>query len=235
MRTIAQPSSTRDAAFGGDFQSTNLDLVLATLIALGLPITARWLYTSTGGALIALLLYYGLCLAMPLWRKGTLDYRRPASWPWSLFLVSLLVPLAIAAVNWGALPRQHASTLGLMLTLCLWAPLNAALEQLLWFYVLDAWRNRWRLGVLRWVGLAIGVVLLVVLVGLIHALFWGTFLPIATPTRWSGLAIPLNLLLTLSYVLLYYRSRSMWPVFWVHLLADVQLVLIARYSILPFL
>jgi membrane protease YdiL (CAAX protease family) len=99
--------------------------------------------------------------------------------------------------------------------------------------VLDGWRNRWPGGPWRRLGLAVGIGLLLALVGLIHVLFWSRFLPAARPTRWSWLSIPLNFLLTAAYVLLYYRSRSMWPVFWVHLLADLQLVLLAHYSIVP--
>ena len=72
--------------------------------------------------------------------------------------------------------------------------LNAAFEQLSWFYVLDAWRDRWRDGPRRWVGL--GVLLLLVLAGLIHALFWAKFLPIAEPTELTRFSIPLNLVLT---------------------------------------
>jgi hypothetical protein len=219
------------AAFGGGVPTTNLDLGLAMLIALGLPFATAWLFERTGGALLGLLLYYGVCWAVPRWRKGTWDYRWPNHWPWPLFGASLLVPLAIAAINWGGLPRQQAPTAGFLVTLGLWAPLNAATEQLSWQYVLDSWRNRWPGG--RRLGLVVGIVLLLVLVGLIHVLFWSRFLPSARPTRWSWLGIPLNFVLTATYVLLYYRARSMWPVFWVHLLADLQLVLLAHYSIVP--
>lgn len=222
------------STFGGDRQMTTLDLVLATLIAIALPLVALQLWNITGGAALSLVLYYGVCcIAIVRWRKGTLDYRWPRRWPWVLFGVSLLVPLAITAINWGALPREDASMIGWLATLLIWSPLNAAMEQLSWVYVLDAWRNRWQSGPLRWVGLAVGTILLVALIGLIHALFWGEFLPLATPNRWTVFSIPLTFLLTITYVALYYRSRSMWPVFFVHLFADLQLVLIAHYSIIP--
>ncbi len=96
---------------GSNFRATNLDLVLATLIALGLPFVCQWLFELTGGALASLILYYGVCcVAVVWWRKGTLDYRWPRRWPWLLFLLSLLVPLAIAAVNYGSLPDYHTSS-----------------------------------------------------------------------------------------------------------------------------
>jgi len=222
--------------FGGDIGSTNLDLALATAVALGLPPAAAWLEERTGGAGTSLILYYAVCcVALVRWRTGTLDYRWPPRWPWEIFLPSLLLPLASAAINREALPDAGASTAGLWLTLLVWAPLNGALEQLSWFYVLDAWRNRWRDGAARWLGLGVGVLLLLALVGMIHALFWSRFLPLAEPTPLSRFVIPLNVLLTLAYGLLYYRTRSMWPVFVVHLLVDLQLVLLANYSIVPHL
>jgi hypothetical protein len=123
---------------GSNFHSTNLDLVLATLIALGLPFACQWLFDHTGGALIALLLYYGVCcIAAVWWRKGTLDYRWPQRWPWVLFICSLLVPVAIASLNYGALPTYHAPLPGFLLTILIWVPLNAAMGQLSWFYVSD--------------------------------------------------------------------------------------------------
>jgi hypothetical protein len=223
-------------AFGGDFRATNVDLVTASVIALGLPFATSWLYTATGGATASLILYYVVCcVIVVLWRKRTLDYQRPARWPWALLGLSLLLPLANAALNWGTLPNAHAPLWGLLVTALVWAPMNAALEQLSWFYVFDAWRNRWTAGNLRWVGLVAGALLLVTLVGLIHILFWAKFLPVATNAPLGFLTPILNLVLTAAYGALYYRSRSMWPVFIIHYLVNLQLVLIGGYSIVPYL
>jgi hypothetical protein len=238
MSTPAASSrpTVSSAIFGGDFRATNLDLVLASLIALGLPVATSWLYTATGGATASLILYYVICcVIVVLWRKRTLDYHRPARWPWLLLGLSLLLPLANAALNWGTLPNAHAPLWGLLVTALVWAPMNAALEQLSWFYVFDAWRNRWRVGNLRWVGLAIGALLLVTLVALIHILFWSRFLPVATNAPLGFLTPILNLILTAAYGALYYTSRSMWPVFIIHYLVDLQLVLIGHYSVVPYL
>lgn len=222
------------ATFGGNRPTANLDLAVATLVAFGLPLAAAWLFERTGGALASLALYYLVCgVALVRWRKGTLDYRWPAHWPWAIFLPSLLLPLASAAINLGALPDTGGNPLGVAATLLGWATLNGAAEQLSWFYVLNAWRNRWPTGWRRTLGLAVGVALLLVLVGLIHFLFWARFLPLAEATPLSRFAIPLNVVLTAAYAALYYRSQSLWPVFVVHTLVDAQLVLIARYSILP--
>lgn len=226
------PDAEAPAAAG--FAPATLDLWLAAVIAVGLPFAAAWLFTLSGGALASLALYYGVCcLAVVRWRRGRLDYHWPARWPWRVFLPSLLLPVAMAVINWDAMPREDAALGSVVLTLLIWGGLNAACEQLSWFYVLDSWRLRWREGPARWVGLGVGVLLTLALVGLIHALFWVRFLPLAEPTGLTRFSLPLNLVLTGTYYWLYRRSGSMWPVFVLHFLVDAQLVWIARYSIWP--
>ncbi|MEZ4581642.1 MAG: hypothetical protein R3A10_08385 [Caldilineaceae bacterium] len=44
------------------FAAGNLDLVLAVLVALGLPMAAAWLLDVTGGAAAGLALYYGVAV-----------------------------------------------------------------------------------------------------------------------------------------------------------------------------
>ena len=224
----------RTPPFGGDVVTTNLDLVLAALVVLGLPALCATLLQLTGGALASLAVYYGLaCVALVRWRKGTLDYTRPAHWPWALGTAGLLLAVIITATNWGRYPDAGASTVGLLLTALVWAPLNGAMEQLSWQYVLDAWRNRWAGGWLRRLGTTVGIVLLLTLVTLIHTLFWVGFLPTKLPGDAPWLTPVLNTLLTGVYVLLYLRARSMWPTFIIHTLVDLQLVLLANYAILP--
>jgi hypothetical protein len=101
MSGLSRVERLRAAAaprFGGDVQTTNLDLLLALAVALGLPPLTAWLYDVTGGATLSLIVYYLVCgVALVRWRKGTLDYGWPQRWPWRLFGLSLLGPLAIAA------------------------------------------------------------------------------------------------------------------------------------------
>jgi len=216
------------------FRPGNLDLALAVLVALGVPVAAAWLLDLTGGAAASLALYYGVaCLAIPRWRRGGLSYRWPVAWPWAVFLPSLLLPVALALTQ-GDFPGTPATTAGIALTALVWAPLNAFCEQVGWFYALDAWRLRWRNGAMRWAGLAVGVALLLAFTGAIHALFWSRVLPVAEGGQPLG-RIGLNLLTTGAFWLLWRRAGSLWPVFALHLLVDLQLVLGARYAILPFL
>ena len=230
------PSRHRAARFGGDVPMRNLDLLLASVVAVGLPPLAAWLFGVTGGAFASLILYYGIaCVLLVLWRKGTLDYRQPTRWPWASFAAGLALVAIITATNWDAYPDYGATRIGLLLTALIWAPLNGAMEQLSWQYVLDAWRNRWPAGWPRWLGLAIGIILMVTLVTLIHVLFWSLFLPAKRAGGIVWLTPVLNTLLTGVYVLLYLQSRSMWPTFVIHTLVDLQLVLLANYSIVPHL
>jgi membrane protease YdiL (CAAX protease family) len=221
------------AEFGGDRQTTKLDLVLSFVTAFGLPFACAWLFNLTDRAWPGLLLYYlGACILLVWWRKGTLDYRKPERWPWLWFVIGLVLTAIISYSNWGAYPNYGASPTGLWLTLLLWAPLNGALEQLSWQYVLDAWRNRWSAGWPRGLGLFVGIILILALVSLIHILFWSLFLP-AKQGDMAWLTPVLNTVLTLVYVMLYLRSRSMWPTFIIHTLVDLQLVALANYSIWP--
>lgn len=219
-------------AFGGDFVPTNVDLALSAVIALGLPFACAWLFTLTGSALMPLYVYYVLaCVIVVRWRKGTLDYRWPVRWPWGLFAVGLLLTALITLNNWGNYPDYGATPLGLALTVLIWAPLNGFMEQLIWLYPLDAWRNRWASGWQRWAGLIIGGLLFLALISLIHIVFWTLFLPLTDPHPFAWASPVLNTFLAILYAALYYRARSFWPTFVIHTLVDLQLVLLANYSI----
>ncbi|MDQ3412133.1 MAG: hypothetical protein M3509_08435 [Chloroflexota bacterium] len=106
---------------GNGFQPTNLDLALATVIAIGLPFATASLFDRTGGALASLMLYYLVCCVWVVrWRRGRLDYHWPGRWPWLIFLPSLLLPAAIAAINIEALPRAGAPLGAVVATLVVW-------------------------------------------------------------------------------------------------------------------
>ncbi|MCB0160745.1 MAG: hypothetical protein KDD83_21580, partial [Caldilineaceae bacterium] len=121
------PPATAERGPVDFFAADNLDLALAVLLALGLPLAAAWLLDVTGGAAAGLALYYGVCcVAIVRWRRGTLGYHRVVRWPWLLFAASLITPALIATLNWQFLPRVDAPWLGVLLTLLIWAPLNAA-------------------------------------------------------------------------------------------------------------
>ena len=75
------------------FRATNLDMLIALVATFLLPVACAFLLSNTG-ALLPLLLYYGVfCFGVVLWRKGSLDYVRPVALALPLFLVLLATQL----------------------------------------------------------------------------------------------------------------------------------------------
>jgi hypothetical protein len=216
------------------FKATNIDLVLALVATFLLPV-ACMLLLNWSGALLPLALYYGVfCFALVYWRKGSLEYFKPISWVWPLFLFLLAIQ-ALTQVS-GALTivPTNDDLVGVVLTLLLWVPLNAFAEQLLWVYIFDSFETRWTERRKRFIGGVIGILLTLIFVGMIHALFWGSFLPsFESVAPWSYIFFASQFIITPGYLFLYRRAGSMWPIFVIHIIADATLVLAAQYSIIP--
>jgi len=221
----------------GEFRASNVDCVIALLVAVGLPLVCGVLYPFTG-ALVPLLLYYGVCcVGIVKWRRGTLEYRRPRTWALPVFLTMLALQVVQQALGLLFLPPHMYPDLGgVLLTLLLWAPLNAVMEQLIWIYCFDAFATRFSEGRKKLVFTIVGVILMVMLVGLIHAFFWVQFTPSVTPVfPFSAIFFALQFVITPLYILLYRRTQSMIPLALIHVISDVALVLGPGFSILPFL
>jgi hypothetical protein len=220
-----------------EFRATNLDCVIALLVAIGLPLACGALYPFTG-ALVPLILYYGVCcVGIVKWRRGTLEYRRPTTWALPVFLTMLALQVAQQALGLLFLPPHAYPDLGgVLLTLFLWAPLNAVMEQLIWIYCFDAFATRFPEGRKRLASSIFGVILMLMLVGLIHAFFWVQFTPAVVPAApFGAVFLALQFVITPLYILLYRRTHSMVPLALIHVISDVALVLGPGFSILPFL
>jgi len=222
---------------GTDFRSTNLDIALAIIATVGLPILCGKLYESTG-ALLPLVIYYGVfCYGIVKWRKGTLDYRWPEKLISPLFIGLFIIQLLIFySVSKLIIPAEGFSRGGFILTLIVWAPLNAFAEQLLWIYVYDAFANRFETKGLKAIFSSLGILFYLGMIALIHILFWTKFLMgfRHTAPYWQlfmGLQYPL----TIGYLVIYKRTKSMYPIALLHLFQDVTGVLVAGYSIIPYL
>ncbi len=216
------------------FRATNSDLLIALVATFLLPVACYILLTNTG-ALLPLLLYYGVfCVGVVLWRKGSLDYGRPVAWALPLFLMLLAVQLIGQVGGVLTIVPRNDDLLGVALTLLIWVPVNALAEQLLWVYIFDAFETRWTERRKRFAGGLIGILLTLMFVGLIHALFWGEFLPsFENVAPWSQIFFATQFILTIGYLLLYRRTGSMRPIFLIHIIADATLVLGAMYSMVP--
>jgi hypothetical protein len=227
------------------YRPTRLDLVLAALAAIGLPILAGYLYDLVG-ALIPMVIYYGLfAVVIVRWRRGSLGYeihrgdlmsqfRRYVT---PLFGVLFLLQSILVVTSWFTLVRiEPLDPLGWILTLAIWTPANAFSEQLIWLYAFDSFAEYYKGGRKRQIMVFIGGGLYIALIGMIHALFWGKFL---LESNYVFLATQvffiIQFLMPLGYIFIYRRTGSMWPVAIIHLWLNLTGVLFSGYSILPYL
>jgi hypothetical protein len=176
------------------------------------------------------------CYALVYWRKGSLEYRRPSGRARLLFVSLLVVQLVAQACGLLTIAFFGDPLFGVALTLYIWVPINAFSEQRIWVYIFDAVETRWTERRKRLLGGIVGVLLTLTFVGLIHALFWGKFLPgFSSISPWSEIFFASQFVITLGYLMLYRRTGSMRPLFYIHIIADITLVLGAQYSIIPSL
>jgi hypothetical protein len=220
-----------------EFRATNLDCLLALVIAFGLPVACGLLYPLTG-AIVPLILYYGLCCTgFVKWRRGTLEYRRPKTWALPIFLTMVAMQLIQQIIGLVLVQRVPSpDTVGVFISLIVWAPLNALMEQLSWIYCYDAFASRFTKRNQRIIGNIIGIILMLSLVGLIHVLFWAQFTPAYSTTSSFFLVFTvLQFATTGLYIALYRKVQSMVPLALVHVISDVGLVLVPGFSILPYL
>jgi len=226
-------------------QPEPIDLVIAIIAALGLPVLSWYLYTAIG-ALPVLIIYYGIfCIGVRKWRYGNTGYevkkgsiisqfRTYATIP---FIIALMAQIGLIIDSWIIVERVSNSTLlGFLGTLLLWAPINAFSEQLSWLYVFESFSEFWDEKMKRGIGTAIGVLLYVTYIGLIHALFWGRFLlGSANVSPFTEIFFLLQFVVSLCYLIIYKQSKSMWPIGIIHFLLNFTSVLFSGYSMLPYL
>jgi hypothetical protein len=220
-----------------EFKSNNIDIILGSIFTLVLPFLCAFLFQFTG-ALLPLVLYYGVgCIIIPLWRKKTLNYNWPNNWALPLFGILLVVQII---TQWAGLQNmiyvEHSNPAGVILTLVLWAPLNAFMEQILWIYIFESFGNRFESGKKNGIFLILGILMTLLFVGLIHALFWNQFLmQFGHQSPFYEIFFISQFIITPGYILLYKRTKSMVPIFFIHIIADITAVLGSNYSIIPYL
>jgi hypothetical protein len=123
---------------------------------------------------------------------------------------------------------------GVLVTALLWAPLNAATEQILWIYIFEAWDlfpGNYHIA-FRVVGLA----LFAAFVGLIHTGFWVKFLDVVDPGTFPGvLFVVLTSVSGFLHIVVWRKSRQMIFTFIPHLLLNLVPIIWTHYSIIPHL
>ena len=226
-----------NAKSGTDFKSTNLDIALAIIATVGLPILCGKLYDTTG-ALLPMAIYYGVfCFGIVKWRKGTLDYHWPGKLISPLFIGLFIIQLLIFySANKIMIPVEEFYLRGFILTLIIWAPVNAFAEQLLWIYVYDAFAYRFEGKALKIFFSGLGILFYWGMIALIHILFWAKFMmEFHTTVPYWQLYMGLQYPLTIGYIIIYKRTKSMYPIALLHLFQDLTGLLVAEYSITPYL
>lgn len=219
------------------FQPVGIDLILAITASLAMPFIVGWIFNLIG-ALISLIIYYGIfCFAIPLWRKGTLNYSIPKKFFTKGFFIVLVFELIRMILASLTLIRvKNVNPIGFLLTLLIWAPLNAFSEQLLWIYVYESFSNYPKNDKNKKIFTVIGLIIYILLIAFIHIFFWAQFLLESESIfPYSMFFILVNFAISIGYLFLYKKSKSMLQIFILHLIGDVSGVLIAGYSIIPYL
>ena len=138
--TRRKMKSERNIILTTQWQPKKLDLYLAAIIAFLLPVIAGQLYGLTG-ALLPMLLYYGLAWGIVKWRRKSSGYFNPFPKRITAYFYLNLGVILTSLVCAYLARNQFASgnSTGILLTALIWAPLNAATEQLLWIYLFESW------------------------------------------------------------------------------------------------
>ncbi len=218
------------------WQPAKLDLILAVGITIILPFGAGYLFNLTG-AFWPLLLYYGVAWLLVKLRRGTIGYSNPfpAKPPLSFYLNTGLIMLALVFAWLSPVITSPISLLGMLLTAIIWAPLNAATEQVLWIYIFEAW-DLYPAQKPNKLNRVIGLVLFSTFVGLIHTSFWLYFLhTVQAGTLFGTLFVILTSLSGYLHLIVWRQSKQMFFTFIPHLLLNLIPIFWTHYSILPYL
>jgi hypothetical protein len=228
-----------------NYYPTSVDLVLASIAAILMPIIAGYLFDFIG-ALVPMVIYYGLfAILIVRWRRGRLDYRLEwgtlreqfRKYLTPLFGGLFFLQTLLVVSSWFTLIRvEILNPLGWILTLIIWAPVNAFSEQLIWLYTFDSFAEYYKEGRRRSIMVFIGGALYIALIGLIHALFWAKFLLESSYVFiFTQIFFIIQFIMPIGYIFLYRRTGSMWPLGIIHVFLNLTGVLFSGYSILPYL
>ena len=183
-----------------------------------------------------MVLYYGLAWGMVKWRRGTIGYGNPFSTkPPSTFYLNTGVILGCLICAWlSPIVNPSVQPLGILLTALIWAPVNAATEQILWIYIFESWDLYPKKVNLTY--RAIGLLLFTTFVGLIHTSFWVQFLhTVQSGTLFGTLFIILTSISGFLHIVVWRQSRQMVFTFIPHLLLNLVPIFWTNYSIIPYL
>ena len=217
------------------WQPQKFDLVLSTTIGLLFPIIAGALYGATG-AFVPMILYYGVAWFIVKWRRGSTGYVNPLPKKVTIFFYLnigvILISLICAYLAKNTFPTGEIA--GILITALIWAPMNAASEQLLWIYIFEAWdlypsRSKVSFRI-------IGLILFASFVGMIHTMYWAKFLTTVDSHQVFGVIfVILTSVSGFLHLVVWRKTNQMIFTFIPHFLLNLIPIFWTGYSILPFL
>lgn len=217
------------------WQPKNLDLILALLITFLLPLIANFLYLKTG-AFLPMVLYYGLAWGIVKWRRGSTGYFKPLpkKIPIAFYINIGIILLSVLFAYFAPIVHSSEYISGVIATALIWAPMNAATEQLLWIYIFESWDlyPSKKPGLYK----IIGLILFSAFVGLIHTMYWVQFLHTVDSSKVFGTIFVL--LTTVSgflHLIVWRKSNQMIFTFIPHFLLNLLPLFWTNYSIIPYL
>jgi len=225
------------------FNPHKIDLSISIFLVIFLPFFAGLLFQITG-ALLPILIYYGLAWGIVKVRRGSTGYLNEFKKKYPLsFIINLLIILSSMIFGFFGRITHSSDYLGVLLTALIWAPLNAASEQLLWIYIFESWdlyyindESEENPKIKRVLFRIIGLVLFTIFVGTIHTFFWTQFLHIVDPNTIYGIIFVL--LTTLSgylHIIVWRQSNQMILTFIPHFILNFIPIFFTGYSLLTYL
>ncbi|MBE0527235.1 MAG: hypothetical protein IH631_09850 [Candidatus Thorarchaeota archaeon] len=157
--------------------------------------------------------------------------------PICIVTLHFLLQGIVVISSWFTLVRKGiVDPIGWILTLVIWAPINAFAEQLIWLYTFDSFAEYYKEGRKRSSMMVIGGLLYITLIGIIHALFWAKFLLESNYVfLFTEVFFIIQFIMPIGYIFLYRRTGSMWPIGIIHLFLNLTGILFSGYSIIPYL
>lgn len=217
------------------------DLVISAVLAIGLPFLTQILYIKTG-ALIPMIIYYGLAWGLVKWRRGSTGYfnkfekKVPIS-----FLINLgVIGVSLVFAYFARIKTEDPQLVGVILTGLIWATVNASSEQLLWIYIYESWdlyfarssENKTK----RIIFQVIGLLLFTAFVGLIHTMFWVNFLhTVDASTVFGVLFLLLTTISGYLHLVVWRKSNQMVYTFIPHFILNLIPLFWTGFSIIPYL
>ena len=222
------------------WKPTKIDLFISGGITLLLPVFAGFLLKHTG-AIIPMIIYYGIAWGVVKWRRGDTGYslKKLSPPPLSFYIHIIVIVIILIFAYFARINVVNSSIIGVVFTGLVWAVCNASSEQLLWIYIFDSWTLYKKGSLLKNRQLLMGIIgflLFSVFVGTIHTMYWGKFLHTINPKMFFGVIFIIGTSLSgYLHVIVWRQSSRMIYTFIPHFLLNLVPLFWTGYSIIPYL